>query len=475
MAIHGDYEQINTITGLDVAWEGKTGIEVEDFLCRRLQKPLGPNITYENSILTIYNPEGDPIAQGNVTVVPPNYTTELKFTQLLVNGVSKENDVEVNYTETTTFKAGINIKTFYESTGNFYDLASKVSVKFFIEGTTEQLIVDNISPNKREDDSLQYVDITPLFQSNMQGATLKATVTANDKTSTVEFAGKITVHKIELSTSSTHVANKTVVFNIKGLNSTTNMNLEYYDVPLGTTDLNSIEIARVPVTSTTRAELELPIGGHQLLARVSNTNGDFYSNWIQANVVSHDENQKKDMLAIIGGIPSVINNCENSKLFQIISVPGNGGNVEIISYLADDPGIFQEDMSTWPEFNRTVLSTDYNDSPTVYDYYSYVELENVNNATKAVAFSLVVNGVNYNLYSLEVVNGYLDGRNVFTIDIKENPYNVNGAFNHVPGALEDFSQIKGQSTTLFNDINESIETSDGWTVDENLIAYKISG
>ena len=280
MAIHGDYEQINTITGLDVAWEGKTGIEVEDFLCRRLQKPLGSNITYENSILTIYNPEGDPIAQGNVTVVPPNYTTELKFTQLLVNGVSKENDVEVNYTETTKFKAGINVKTFYESTGNFYDLASKVSVKFFIEGTTEQLIVDNISPNKREDDSLQYVDITPLFQSNMQGATLKATVTANNKTSTVEFVGKITVHKIELSTSSTHVANKKVVFNIKGLNSTTNMNLEYYDVPLGTTDLNSIEIARVPVTSNTRAELELPIGGHQLLARVSNADGTFYSNWI---------------------------------------------------------------------------------------------------------------------------------------------------------------------------------------------------
>ena len=475
MAIHGDYEQINTITGLDVAWEGKTGIEVEDFLCRRLQKPLGSNITYENSILTIYNPEGDPIAQGNVTVVPPNYTTELKFTQLLVNGVSKENDVEVNYTETTTFKAGINVKTFYESTGNFYDLASKVSVKFFIEGTTEQLIVDNISPNKREDDSLQYVDITPLFQSNMQGATLKATVTANNKTSTVEFVGKITVHKIELSTSSTHVANKKVVFNIKGLSSTTNMNLEYYDVPLGTTDLNSIEIARVPVTSNTRAELELPIGGHQLLARVSNADGTFYSNWIQVNVVSHDESNKTNMLAIIGGIPSVINNCENAKLFQIISVPGLGGNVEIISYLADDPGIFQEDMSTWPEFNRTVLSTDSNDSPTVYDYYSYIELENVSNATKAVAFSLVVNGVNYTLYSLEVVNGYLDGRNVFTIDIKENLYNVNGVFNHVPGALEDFSQIKGQSTTLFSDINESIETSDGWTVDENLIAYKISG
>ena len=79
MAIHEGYEQINTITGLDIPWEGKTGMEVEDFISRRLKNPIGNNITYENSVLTIYNPEGDPIAQGNVTVVPPNYTTELQF------------------------------------------------------------------------------------------------------------------------------------------------------------------------------------------------------------------------------------------------------------------------------------------------------------------------------------------------------------------------------------------------------------
>lgn len=475
MAIHEGYEQINTITGLDVSWEGKTGVEVEDFISRRLKNPLGNNITYENSVLTIYNPEGDPIAQGNVTVVPPNYTTELQFPQIVVNGNTKEGDVEVNYTESLIFRAGINVKTFYESTGNFYDLSSKVSVTFYIEGTTDQLIVDNISPNKREDDSLQFIDITPLFQTNRQGATLKATVTANSKTSTVEFPGKITVHKIELSTSSTHVADKTVVFDIKGLNSATNMNLEYYDVPLGTDNLNSIELKRIPVTSNTRAELPLAIGGHQLLARVSNTDGTFYSNWIQANVVSHDETNKTNMLAIIGGIPSVINNCENVKLFQIISVPGLGGDVEIVSYLADDPGVFQDDMSTWPEFNRTSLSTDSNDNPTVSDYYSYIELENVNNATKAVAFSLIINDVNYNLYALDVVNGYLSGKKVFIVNIKENPYNINNAFNHVPGAIEDFSQIKGQSTTLFTGISSNIEASDGWTIDENLIAYKISG
>lgn len=475
MAIHEGYDQINTIKNIEDSWDGKTGMEVEDFICRKLKNPIGPNITYADETLTVYNSEGEPIASGQVTVVPPNYTTELILPQLLVNGSAKENDVEVNYTESTIFKAGINVKTYYESTGKYYDLSSKVSVTFFIEGTTDQLIVDNIVPNKLEDDSLQYIDITSLFQTNRQGVTLKATVTANNKTSTIEFPGKITIHKIELSTSSTHVADKTVVFDIKGLNSAANMNLEYYDVPLGTDNLNLIELKHEPVTSNTRAELSLSVGGHQLLARVSNSDGTFYSNWIQANVVSHDETNKKNMLAIIGGIPSVINNCENVKLFQIISVPGLGGDVEIVSYLADDPGIFQDDMSTWPEFNRTSISTDSNDNPTVQDYYSYIELDNVNNATKAVAFSLIINDVSYNLYSLNVVNGYLNGKKVFTIDIKENPYNVNGAFNHVTGAIEDFSQIKGQSTTLFTGINSNIEASDGWTIDEELIAYKVSG
>jgi hypothetical protein len=71
--------------------------------------------------------------------------------------------VEINYTETTTFVAGINVKTYYESSGNIYDLSNRLSVTFYIEGTTDQLIVTNIVPNKHTDDSLQYVDITPLF------------------------------------------------------------------------------------------------------------------------------------------------------------------------------------------------------------------------------------------------------------------------------------------------------------------------
>lgn len=278
--IYNGYDTLNTITGLDVSWEGKTGKEVEDFISRRLKNPLGSEIKYQNQTLTIYNPEGDAIASGQVTVVPPNYNTVISFPELTINGVSYTNNIEINYTETSTFIAGINVKTYYESSGNIYNLSNKVSVIFYIEGTTDQLIVDNIVPNKDTDDTTQYVDITPLFQKNLQGAEIKATITANNKTDTAKFAGSVTVHKIELSTSSTHVDNKTIVFNISGLNTTSGMLLKYFDVPLGE-DPSSATLQTTPLTGTSSTSLTLnSTGAHQIVARISNSDDTFYSNWI---------------------------------------------------------------------------------------------------------------------------------------------------------------------------------------------------
>lgn len=84
--------------------------------------------------------------------------------------------------------------------------------------------------------------------------------------------------------------------------------------------------------------------------------------------------------------------------------------------------------------------------------------------------------VEYPIYQLSVSNkGSLVPVKYFSIDIVENPYNVNNAFNYTEGQRDDFSQITGQATSVFNDINSNVEASDGWTTDENLITYKVSG
>ena len=476
MAIHEGYDKINRITGLDVPWEGKTGVEVEDFISRRLKNPLGSVIEYNEETLTIKNPEGEVIASGQVTVVPPTYDTVVSFEQLIIDNVVHTGNVEVNYTESAKFKAGINVKTYYESAGNIYSLSNKVNIVFSIEDSIDQYVVEGVIPNKYDDNSLQIIDITPLFQYKVQGRNIVATVTTANATG-YDSIPNVTVHKIELSTSSTYVDNNTVVFNIDGLRSSGNMFLEYFDVLLGANP-GDAQSKTTQLTGTSSTELTLAeTGAHQIVARVTNEEHTFYSNWVQANVVCFDSNRPQEMMAIIGSIPKTIQNCENANLYKIIYVPGTGGEIEIVSYLTDEAGDF-ESHDDWSQylFNQTTIAATSNDKPATSDYYSYIELTSVGSSQKAIGFKLKIDGVEYPIYELHVnTRGKLEAAPYFTIDIKENPHNVNNIFNYTEGAKDNFSQITGQATTLFSGINPDIEASDGWTVDDNLIAYKISG
>jgi hypothetical protein len=123
--------------------------------------------------------------------------------------------VEVNYSgDNQVFEAGINLRLFYEILGETYNISNKTTLTFSIEGTTDVYVEENVVPNSYDDlDFVQYINISKLFKKNLNNVTLKVTVTENNKTGTSTFSG-ITVHKIDLSTNSTYVDNKTVVFNI---------------------------------------------------------------------------------------------------------------------------------------------------------------------------------------------------------------------------------------------------------------------
>jgi hypothetical protein len=84
MAIKNDI--VNSITDINVSWEGKTGAEVEDFISKRLAKPIG-SMTYTNTTLTLLNPEGDVITSTPITVAEANYDYSIIFYGLKVNGV----------------------------------------------------------------------------------------------------------------------------------------------------------------------------------------------------------------------------------------------------------------------------------------------------------------------------------------------------------------------------------------------------
>ena len=469
------YDVTNPITKFSESWEGKTGQQVEDFITRKLKQPLAGDITYEGNVLTIYNSENEPIAKGTVTPVEPSYVNEVRFSELKVDSTVHTDGLEVNYTEDLKFYAGVNIKTYYIQGNDKYNLPNKVDVVFAIEGDPTQYVVENVSPKAYNDDSVEYFEITPLLQSSLKGRTIRATVTTAKASAYATFKN-VTIHKITLSTSATYVDNKTITFDIDGLTTTGNMKLEYYDVLLGSDPASYKSPDTLDLDSSDYVELSLEkIGSHQILARITNEEHTFYSNWVQANVIAFDSSNKQEMMVAISGIPSSIVNCENANLYKIICVPGTGGTAEIISYLADEAGHFsKEDWSNY-EFNRTSISTTSNDSESTSNYYTYIELPEVSDAKKFVAFKLKIDNVEYPIYQLYISKGSLSSRKYFTINIQENPYNVNGAFNYTEGAKDNFSQITGQSTTFFTNINPSIEASDGWSVDSDLVCYKLSG
>lgn len=469
------YDVTNPITKFSESWEGKTGQQVEDFITRKLKQPLAGDITYEGNILTIYNSENEPIAKGTVTPVAPSYVNEVSFAELKVDSAVHTDGLEINYTEDLKFYAGVNIKTYYIQGNDKYNLPNKVDVVFAIEGSPTQYVVENVSPKTYNDDSVEYFEITPLLQSSLKGVTIRVTVTTAKASAYATFQN-VTIHKITLSTSATYVDNKTITFDIDGLSNAGNMKLEYYDVLLGSDPAAYKRPDILDLISSDYVELGLSqIGSHQILARITNEEHTFYSNWVQANVIAFDSSNKKDMMVTISGIPSSIVNCENANLYKIICVPGTGGTAEIISYLADEAGHFSKEDWSQYEFNRTSISTTSNDSESTSNYYTYIELPEVSDAKKFVAFKLKIDNVEYPIYQLYISKGSLSSRKYFTINIQENPFNVNGAFNYTEGAKDNFSQITGQSTTFFTNINPSIEASDGWTIDGDLVCYKLSG
>jgi len=147
-----------------------------------------------------------------------------------------------------------------------------------------------------------------------------------------------------------------------------------------------------PLTGTSSTDLVLEnTGVHQIIARISNADDTFYSNWVQANVISYDSSNPEAMMIVIGGIPTEIVNCENAHLYNIIYVPGLGGEAEISSYLTDESGNF-DNNTDWSDylFNKTSINTTANDLPQTSAYYSYIELPSVGESQKALAFTLKV-------------------------------------------------------------------------------------
>ena len=472
MAIHEGYDQLNTIKLIEHPWEGKSGIEVEDFICRRLDSAVSSfDFDQPNSALVGYNAEGKEVSRTTVINSTPVYVPKLEIASLRINSNNSDiktgENINLNQPSIVKFEVGIKFTIEYEVLGRYYYSTTPQSIKFELGG--QSITRTRVIPNSQTNlDVIQYIDITDLFNVGVSNGTLTASCTIADQSASSSYAGSLNIKKINLSyTNKGYVEGTTASFNISGLTSSevSEYRLVYFDGNNGNPQYVDLEFQnKVDIK-------DLSAGAHQLYARIEyKANAEqFYSNWLQTNLILDCNNIKGDAVAVINSVPTEINNCSNALLYKICYAPGtNGGNITINSYISEDYDDF-ENMGRLTPFNSTTLVLMSGDKAGEREFYSYFELETVS-STDARFIGFTIND--------EVVYSYSgDGSVVskyFTINIIENPYNINNAFNHVPGAILDYSQINGSGSNVFKDDLIQLQPGDGWGIDGKYTAFTVS-
>lgn len=463
---------IDKIQDLKTTWEGKTGEQIEDFISRQMKKTVTRfEFDQSSSILNGYNDfDSQPITTTTVVNATPIYIPKLEIVNVRIN--SNNNDlktgqnIELNQPSIKKIEIGIKFTIEYEILGKYYYGISPQEIKFSLGDQT--FTRDKVTPNSQSDlEAIQYIDVTSLFNSGVSEGTLSAYCAIDKQTAEASYGGKITVKKIIISYNNKgYVTGNVVSFDIQGLVSseTDKYKLVYSD---NNSDFTNVSLGKI----NNKVEINLSTGTHQLYARIeyaSNSNL-FYSNWIQTNLIVDWENIQGNAVAVINSIPTEINNCSNALLYKICYAPGaDGGNIVINSYISDDWDHVNKlpDVEIEP-FNSTTLTLVKEDVAGEREFYSYFELETVGERD-ARYLGFTINGQAVYNYTTANPSTY------YTVDIVENPYNINNAFNHVPGAILDYSQINGSGSNVFNSDNIQLQPSDGWVIDGKYTAFQVS-
>ena len=455
-------------------WQDASGLEVEDFISSRLQKAVSKlSFVNETSELISYNADGDELDRVTVINATPNYVPNIELVNLRINSNNNSlkvgEDIELNYPSISRVEAGIRLTVTYDILGKTYYSIDPQKVEFTLGNKT--LPINRVIPNAASDpEAIHYIDITELFQDSIFNGTLSVSCATKDYSDSDSYEGTIFIRKIVISyTNKGYIEGNLMSFNVSGLNASeaSKFRLLYYTD--GSTDPHYADID----SGGSTASISLETGAHQIYARVEYRAGAnlYYSNWVQTNVIIDCKNIQGNAVAVINSVPTEINNCSNALLYKICYAPGtNGGDIVINSYISEDyDKIADENKKKNYLLNSTTLSLMSGDEPNEKEFYSFFELETVSNSD-ARFMGFDING--QTVYSYEGSNP--DINPYFFINIVENKYNIDGAFNHTPGAALNYSQINGSGSNVFVSDNTNVLPGDGWTVDGRYTAYQVS-
>lgn len=508
MAINYDSEELTTKLGLSTStdgqslvnpssgnwenWNEASGKDVQGFIKKQLANSITSlKFNGGDSNLIAENSFGDEIGRVKVEVMKPIYKRTLSIQGFRINQDECTSSSQYPYKGDTKYYLGIALNVVVQ-TSSSSDFIGDFTLQVGIKNTKVTIPIKVKSVQEGEvfwaDVTSLVTDqnLTPSNLANLQFIVSGDTkISADDTENTQVSAESNTYHLIKLSikvnTDSLILANNTVQFKVEGTSSSSEYVLQYAAETLET--LNSVSRCNLKsdtptiVNDNVSITLSVP-GSYEILARaICKTNQDIKSEWIQVNALATSGYSNVPLITV-GDIATDIENCDSAQLFKVLIYPSNGGNAEVISYLADDVEDLQDS-----KFKTGVYSSlQQNDANIEEPFYAYNEFSMLpeGGTSKFLGLSVISQGVEQQIKSLRynAITNQVLVSNYFEISIMQHPLNKNEEFICTENQNSDlnFNQASVQDNNVFisDNIDSDLGTIDGYNIQQHQTSFKVT-
>ena len=485
MGKFNELELPNPIKSTDEMWDTHLGMEVEDFITRKLEDSNIVGMSYENQVLRLVKENGK-VLETEVSVIEPTYSYGIKVMGLKIDDAvytDVSDNLTFQYKSGKTVRLGIAMYALI-TTSETKDRAGQFNVKVNYGGRNITLKAStlpysqfNIQNGEIQDvnissyDELSWVDITSLFTEYSSAQSIRATVIpganegAEQVYDTLDF--NVTTEVIKVNYNGNIIVNSNIIdFTVSGGTSGSYVLGGYF---------NNNTYSKLTNLQFTN----LQPGLNKLIVQAVNVNdASITSDYLYLDIINTVGCDKTEVA--INNVSNYINNNGVSALYNLTVYSPNLEQVKITTYLEDlEP--------TGGELTEVVKSeilsaSDYNENNSKTTSYSkYIEISSTN------AFKYLAISINDEVYKFKsIYNNPVSGKDIInetnykTIQIEPinqeltyySDYSTNYNFDQMNGYLNNIfvTSLYSNNPTIVDDI----DVSDGWKEENGITYFKVS-
>lgn len=517
------------IKDLNEDWNGKSGLAVENLICREidsLNKRQIKSGEYDGKTLFLKDQEGNQIIpEGiDITVVEPSYSYGIVLYGVRVtngNVVTMYNTDQLEYiqykkaglkTPETKVEAGIGVISISKLLEKEYDKSIVVPVTLSLSPTNSdnvvsKSIVRQVTSTKLEyfqqsgqkyilslpegvsiDDALNWVDVTELFNrkySTQQKLKAYFEYKVDDVLALYEdrLATQFQVEILDIVYNGSYITDKTevnVIFqdDVQNSNSRNNYRLVGYNVSNDDKDKTKIQ------TDSGAFNIPLVPGLNKIIVRAEKTgNPNFASDWLKFDVIC--TNEFYGTAVAVNGISDRITNNGVATLYRMDIYSIDREEFELTTYLENVPPNKNNPQPTNIIKQETISASRY-DRETgrveKIEYKKYIELEQTGNQQYLL---IKINDSLYTFWSAT----YSSYGNTYTVSsdysatMEVEPCVIEYTYVKSAHIKLNYDQITGQTNNLFSTYSQKGDNStliqgllesDGWYERDGLTRLRLS-